>query len=168
MYLQAAIVRIMKARKVLRHNALIQEVSFNVAHVQPCTGDRHNLVRLTVLQNPRLRRCNLQNSFQHSTQQIGCNLSQCRLFCHQIPINTTHHCDLYSLVGWPSLHTRRQTHWLQVICKSLLGKAPPYLSALVTIVAPTRSTRSKQVYFTGQPQSRHLLWPPFLPVLCCQ
>jgi hypothetical protein len=22
---------------------------------------------------------------------------------------TTHHCDLYALVGWPSLHTRRQT-----------------------------------------------------------
>ena len=44
---------------------------------------------------------------------------------------TTHHCDLYALVGWPSLHTRRQTHWLQVIYKSLLGKAPPYLSSLV-------------------------------------
>uniref|UniRef100_A0A8K9UYC1 Reverse transcriptase domain-containing protein n=1 Tax=Oncorhynchus mykiss TaxID=8022 RepID=A0A8K9UYC1_ONCMY len=34
---------------------------------------------------------------------------------------TTHHCDLYALIGWPSLHTRRQTHWLQVIYKSLLG-----------------------------------------------
>jgi hypothetical protein len=52
----------------------------------------------------------------------------------------THHCDLYALVGWPLLHTRRQTHWLQVIYKALLGKAPPYLNSLVTIAAPTRST----------------------------
>ena len=28
---------------------------------------------------------------------------------------TTHYCDLYALVGWPSLHTHRQTHWLHVI-----------------------------------------------------
>jgi hypothetical protein len=35
----------------------------------------------------------------------------------------THHCDLYNLVGWPLLHTRRQTHWFQVIYKSLLRKA---------------------------------------------
>uniref|UniRef100_A0A8K9WQN7 Reverse transcriptase domain-containing protein n=1 Tax=Oncorhynchus mykiss TaxID=8022 RepID=A0A8K9WQN7_ONCMY len=55
---------------------------------------------------------------------------------------TTYHCDLYALVGWPSLHTRRQTHWLQVIYKTLLGKVPPYLSSLVTIAAPTCSTRS--------------------------
>uniref|UniRef100_A0A8C7L5R6 Reverse transcriptase domain-containing protein n=1 Tax=Oncorhynchus kisutch TaxID=8019 RepID=A0A8C7L5R6_ONCKI len=58
--------------------------------------------------------------------------------------HTTYHCDLYALVGWPSLHTRRQTHWLQVIYKSLLGKAPPYLSSLVTIAAPTRNTRSSR------------------------
>ncbi|CDQ56661.1 unnamed protein product [Oncorhynchus mykiss] len=57
---------------------------------------------------------------------------------------TTHHCDLYDLVGWPLLHTRRQTHWLQVIYKSLLGKAPPYPSSLFTIAAPTRSTRSSR------------------------
>jgi hypothetical protein len=42
---------------------------------------------------------------------------------------TTHHCDLYALVDWPSLHIRRQTHWLHVIYKSMLGKAPPYLSS---------------------------------------
>uniref|UniRef100_A0A8C7WLE7 Reverse transcriptase domain-containing protein n=1 Tax=Oncorhynchus mykiss TaxID=8022 RepID=A0A8C7WLE7_ONCMY len=54
---------------------------------------------------------------------------------------TTNHYDLYALVGWPSLHTHRQTHWLQAIYKSLLGKAPPYLSSLVTIAAPTRSMR---------------------------
>uniref|UniRef100_A0A674BWV1 Reverse transcriptase domain-containing protein n=1 Tax=Salmo trutta TaxID=8032 RepID=A0A674BWV1_SALTR len=57
---------------------------------------------------------------------------------------TTHHCDLYALVDWPSLHTRRQTHWLQVIYKTLLGKDPPYLSSLVTIAAPTCSTRSSR------------------------
>ena len=28
---------------------------------------------------------------------------------------TTHHCDLYALVDWPSLHIYLQTHWLQVI-----------------------------------------------------
>ena len=57
---------------------------------------------------------------------------------------TTHHCDLYALVGWPSLHIRRQTHWLQVIYKSMLGKAPPYLSSLVTMATPIRSTRSSR------------------------
>jgi hypothetical protein len=57
---------------------------------------------------------------------------------------TTHHCDLYALIGCSSLHIRCLTHWLQVIYKSLLGKAPPYLSSLVTITTPTRSTRSSR------------------------
>ena len=58
---------------------------------------------------------------------------------------TTHHCDLCAPIGWSSLHIRRQTHWLQVIYKSLLGKAPPYLSSLVTIATPLhRSTRSSR------------------------
>uniref|UniRef100_A0AAZ3NRP2 Reverse transcriptase domain-containing protein n=1 Tax=Oncorhynchus tshawytscha TaxID=74940 RepID=A0AAZ3NRP2_ONCTS len=57
---------------------------------------------------------------------------------------TTHHCDLYALVGWPSLYTRCQTHWLHVIYKTVLGKVPPYLSSLVTIASPTCSTRSSR------------------------
>jgi hypothetical protein len=69
--------------------------------------------------------------------------SQCHLFCHQAPY-TIHHCDLYALDGWPSLHIRCQTHWLQIIFKSLLGKAPPYLSSLVTITTPTRSYHSSR------------------------
>ncbi|CDQ68840.1 unnamed protein product [Oncorhynchus mykiss] len=58
---------------------------------------------------------------------------------------TTHHCDLYALVGCMlSLHIRRQTHWLQGIYKSMLGKAQPYLSSLVTIATPTRSICSSR------------------------
>ena len=57
---------------------------------------------------------------------------------------TTHHCDLYVLVTWSSLHIRRQTHWLQVIYKSWLGIAPPYLSSLVTIATPTHNTHSSR------------------------
>jgi hypothetical protein len=66
---------------------------------------------------------------------------------------TTHHCDLYALVGWPSLHIRRQTHWLQVIYKSLLGEAPPYLSSLVTIATPTCRTRSSRYIALVNPKS---------------
>uniref|UniRef100_A0A8K9XU57 Reverse transcriptase domain-containing protein n=1 Tax=Oncorhynchus mykiss TaxID=8022 RepID=A0A8K9XU57_ONCMY len=102
---------------------------------------KHTLVKLTILPNPRLWRCHLQNSLQYPTQQIGCSLSQCNPFCHQSPIYQSP-IDLYALVGWPSLHTRRQTHWLHVIYKTLLGKVPPYLSSLVTIASPTSSARS--------------------------
>ena len=57
---------------------------------------------------------------------------------------TTHHCDLFALVGWPSLHIRRESLWLHVIYKSMLGKAPPYLSSLATITTPTHSMRSSR------------------------
>ena len=66
---------------------------------------------------------------------------------------TTHHCDLYALVGWPSLHIRRHPPWLQVIYKSLLGKAPPYLSSLVTIAAPTSSTCSSRYISLVNPKA---------------
>jgi hypothetical protein len=43
--------------------------------------------------------------------------------------------------------------WLQVIYKSLLGKAPPYLSSLITIVAPTHSTRSRRFFSLVTPKA---------------
>ena len=46
--------------------------------------------------DPRLRRCALQIILQHSTQQIGCSLSQCHPFCHQSPI---YYPPTLSLVG---------------------------------------------------------------------
>ena len=55
---------------------------------------------------------------------------------HTIPTNTT--CTL-SLVGPRFILDANHTGY-----KSLLGKAPPYLSSLVTIAAPTRSTRSSR------------------------
>ena len=57
---------------------------------------------------------------------------------------TTQLCDLYALVGWLLVHICCQTHCLQVIYKSMLGKAPPYLSSLVTIT-PTRSIRYRYI-----------------------
>lgn len=44
---------------------------------------------------------------------------------------TIHHCDLYNLADCTSVHTRRLCHWLQLIYKTLLGKAPLYLSSLL-------------------------------------
>jgi hypothetical protein len=60
-----------------------------------------------------------------------------------LPHCTTHHCDLYALMGWPSIHICRQTHWFQVIYKSMLGKAPPYISS-PDMITPTHSTRSSR------------------------
>ena len=59
---------------------------------------------------------------------------------------TTHHCDLYALVDWPSLHIRRQTHWLQVIYNSLLGKAP-WHGCRLEIERRTKMRRSKCLSF---------------------
>jgi hypothetical protein len=57
--------------------------------------------------------------------------------------HTTHHCDLYALVGCPRFIFVAQTTGSRS-SMSLLGKAPPYLSSLVTIAAPTRSTCSSR------------------------
>ena len=87
---------------------------------------KHTLVKLTIL--PIL-------DFSDVIYKIASNtLLRLHPICYHSAIRfvtkapyTTHNCDLYVLVGWPSLHIRRSTHWLQVIYKSMLGKAPPEL-----------------------------------------
>ena len=43
----------------------------------------------------------------------------------------THHSTLYSSVNWSSLYTRRKTHWLMLIYKTLIGLTLPYLRYLL-------------------------------------
>ena len=105
-------------------------------------GAKHTLVKLTIL--PILEIGDVIYKLASNTllRQLDAVYHSAIRFVY-----TTHHCDLYALVGWPSLHIHCQTHWLQVIYKSLLGKAPPYLSSLVTIAAPTRSMRFGRLSF---------------------
>ena len=69
---------------------------------------KHTLVKLTIL---------LILDFGDVIYKIASNTLLSKLdavyhsalrFVTKTP-NTTHHCDLYALVGWPSLHIRRQT-----------------------------------------------------------
>ena len=79
---------------------------------------KHTLVKLTILPNL---------DFSDVIYKIASNTLLSKLdvvyhsaihFVTEAPY-TTHHCDLYALVGWPSLRFLRQTHWLQVIYKSI-------------------------------------------------
>ena len=58
----------------------------------------------------------------------------------------THHCQLYSMSGWPSLSTRRETHWLLMIYKALLGMVPPYLCSLLRRTENRYALRSSDIY----------------------
>lgn len=39
----------------------------------------------------------------------------------------THHCELYTRVGWPALENRRLSHWYMFIYKGILRLLPSYL-----------------------------------------
>ena len=43
----------------------------------------------------------------------------------------THHCTLYTRVGWPSLVTRRLIHWYTFIYIAILGLLPFYLGIFI-------------------------------------
>jgi hypothetical protein len=101
------------------------------------------LVKLTIL--PILNFCDVIYKIASNTllRKLDVVYHSAICFVTKAPY-TTHHCDLYALEGWPSLHICCQNHWLQVIYKSMLGKAPPYLSSLFMITTPTDSTRSSR------------------------
>ena len=61
------------------------------------------------------------DNYKYLCVWLECKLSFQTRIKHLQSIHTTHHCNLHALVGWPSLHIRCQTHWLQAIYKSLLG-----------------------------------------------
>lgn len=54
----------------------------------------------------------------------------------------THHCVLYSTVGWPLLGQRRKQHSLLYIYEALIGKIPLYLNSLLSINNMTHENRS--------------------------
>lgn len=53
----------------------------------------------------------------------------------------SHHCDLHTMVGWPSLQTCRLCHWYRLIYKTLNRKSPLYLRELLTISVSSYSLR---------------------------
>ena len=53
-----------------------------------------------------------------------------------------HHSTLCSSVNWSSLYTRRKTHWLMHIYKTLLGLTPPYMRYLLQPSSSTYNTSS--------------------------
>ena len=50
----------------------------------------------------------------------------------------THHCTLYTMVGWPSLITRRLSHWYTFICKAILGLLPFYCSEMWWVLSSSQ------------------------------
>lgn len=56
----------------------------------------------------------------------------------------THHCALYERVGWPSLHIRRNKHWLILVYKAIIGQLPLYMSSLLTVVSQEYNLRTSR------------------------
>lgn len=69
----------------------------------------------------------------------------------------THHCSLYEKVGWTSLSLRRELHWFLFIFKSLIGKQPPYLSAMLDWNSQSFNTRSSELLLLKVPRAHSKL-----------
>ena len=57
----------------------------------------------------------------------------------------THRCTLYSKVNWPSLSTRRLSHWHVFIYKAIIGYLPGYLSCLLIRKESSYELRSQDL-----------------------
>lgn len=68
--------------------------------------------------------------------------------------NQVHHCGLYRLVDWRSLHTRRLQQLL-VLYKSILGMTPRYLSNLLHISDSNRHCFIRLIIPKVRPNSPH-------------
>lgn len=67
----------------------------------------------------------------------------------------THHCELYTRVGWPPLDARRLTHWCMFIYKAILRLLPLYLCEYIELKAPGMySLRSQQSLLLSVPSVR--------------
>ncbi|CDR04496.1 unnamed protein product [Oncorhynchus mykiss] len=76
----------------------------------------------------------------------------------------THHCTLYSSVNWSSLYTRRKTHWLMLIYKTLLGLTPPEIpTAAIVLHIQQPFCQSHSV---KGPQSTHIPGSLLFSVRC--
>ena len=114
---------------------------------------KHTLVKMTIL--PIFDYGDtIYRSASHSTLRKLDSLHHSAIrFATGAPF-TTHHCDLYNLVDWTSLHTRRLHHWFLLIYKSILGITPHYLSSLLHISQPARNLRSSTFLNLSIPKAR--------------
>ena len=66
----------------------------------------------------------------------------------------THHCTLYSKVGWLSLSARRLLHWCTFIYKDITGLLPSYLCTYLTFKSDSSySLRSLDFLSTSVPRT---------------
>ena len=63
----------------------------------------------------------------------------------------THHCALYEMVGWPSLHLRRNKHWLIFVYKAIVGQLPLYMNSLITVNSKGHNLRSSRYILLNVP-----------------
>ena len=70
----------------------------------------------------------------------------------------THHCDLYSAVGWSSLTLRRLKHWYTLIYKVILGKMPFHLCSFLVRSVNKYQLRSQSDLFLTVPKIRYRSW----------